>query len=60
MKIEPKNKNDIIRTIDRIEAFNLQLISIKDLENELKSLLKGFKIVVPKFNAGIYLCRGRI
>lgn len=60
MKIEPKNKHEIIRTIEKIEAFDLRTISINDLEEELKSLLKGFKIVVPRFNPGIYLYRGRI
>ena len=60
MKIELKNRYEIIRTIEKIEEFDLRTISINDLEEELKSLLKGFKIVVPRFNAGIYLYRGRI
>lgn len=60
MTINPLNKNDIISSIDKIEAFNLRTVSIKELENELKSLLRGFKIIVPKLNSGIYLYRGRI
>lgn len=60
MTIEHLNKNDIISAIDRIEAFNLRTVSIKELEDELKSLLKGFKIIVPKLNSEIYLYRGRI
>jgi len=60
MKIEPKKKSEIINAIERVEAFDLKTISIIEIENEFKSLLKGFKIVVPRYNPGIYLYRGRI
>ena len=60
MKIEPQNIQEIINAIERIEAFDLKTISIIELEEEFKSLLKGFKIVVPRYNPGIYLYRGRI
>lgn len=53
-------KNDIISSIDKIEAFDLRTVKIRELEAELSSLLKGFRIIIPKYNSGIYLYRGRI
>ena len=53
-------KEDIIRSIDKIEAFDLRTVSIRKLEAELSSLLKGFRIILPKYNSRIYLYRGRI
>lgn len=60
MTMEPKKKSEIIDAIDRIEAFDLKTISTIEIEEEYKSLLKGFKIVVPRYNPGIYLYRGRV
>lgn len=53
------NPIKIKRAIENLENSDLQKIKISELEVLLIPLFSGYKINVPRFEAGVYLYRGR-
>lgn len=50
----------IDHSISLIEHADFQKLTISDFEEYLTTLFKGYKVVAPRYEKGIYLYRGRI
>ncbi len=59
MSILQPNPRDIQRAMRELEHLDAKKASVSDFEAQLTSLFRGYGVSAPKFDAGLYLYRGR-
>src|SRR5579871_2045520 len=57
--IEPHELDAVRACIERFKGFDLHVLSIDDVKEELTFSLKGFQLVAPRFEPGLKLYRAR-
>lgn len=59
MNVPPLNPRLIQQTIRQLESMDSRAASISDFDLLIATLLRGYEVVTPKFDAGVYIYRGR-
>lgn len=60
MRILEMNQEAVEKAIRNVESLDYKTISIKEIENILEPMFKGYEICAPKFKPGLEVYRGRI
>src|SRR5947209_3240186 len=55
--IEQPSLPEIKASIERLRAFDLQTVTLEELEESLRVLVTGWRVSVPVFNPGLKLFR---